>query len=477
MKRFKLTSIFALIAAIVFVSCDKDFEEINVDPNNPTAIPSHLLLPSAVRQMQNTNYSTFVGGEFAGWAQQVTKVQYNDEERYIPRESVVSSTWSNYFAIGISDAYSMSTLAEAEGNSKVMAVGLILQAYGYSILTDIYGDFRFSEAMSANEGIISPAYDPQAAVYTGILGMLDTAMTLINGEGSIDATSDILYYGDASGWEKFAASLKFRALMRISGKSDVSGDLNSLISSGKLFGSNDDEAKLIYEGSDPSANPLYESIVFGTRGEWKVNSVLVDMLQNNDDPRLSVMVGLNDADEYRGKPAGIESVPNDDYNYANVSPLGDFYLRPEAPGYFVSYAELQFLMAEAAIEGMISGSAQAYYDKGLDASFAANGILQADADAFKTQTGTPLSVVNNDALEQIGNQKWIAMFTQGIESWTEQRRTGFPVLSPAIDGNISEIPSRFTYPTIESSINGANYSAAVASQGADLLTTKVWWNK
>jgi hypothetical protein len=170
MKRFKLTSIFALIAAIVFVSCDKDFEEINVDPNNPTAIPSHLLLPSAVRQMQNTNYSTFVGGEFAGWAQQVTKVQYNDEERYIPRESVVSSTWSNYFAIGISDAYSMSTLAEAEGNSKVMAVGLILQAYGYSILTDIYGDIPFSEAMSANEGIISPAYDPQAAVYTGILG-------------------------------------------------------------------------------------------------------------------------------------------------------------------------------------------------------------------------------------------------------------------------------------------------------------------
>ena len=65
MKRFKLTIIFAFVASVIFTSCDKDFETINIDPNNPTSLPAHLLLPSAVRQFQNTNYSTFVGGDFA----------------------------------------------------------------------------------------------------------------------------------------------------------------------------------------------------------------------------------------------------------------------------------------------------------------------------------------------------------------------------------------------------------------------------
>ena len=92
MKRFKLTLIFAFIAAVILTSCTKDFDTINIDPNNPTSVPAHLLLPSTVRQFQNTSYSTFVGGEFAGWAGQLAKVQYNDEQRYIPRESVISST-------------------------------------------------------------------------------------------------------------------------------------------------------------------------------------------------------------------------------------------------------------------------------------------------------------------------------------------------------------------------------------------------
>ena len=65
MKRFKLTLIFAFIAAVILTSCTKDFDTINIDPNNPTSVPAHLLLPSTVRQFQNTSYSTFVGGEFA----------------------------------------------------------------------------------------------------------------------------------------------------------------------------------------------------------------------------------------------------------------------------------------------------------------------------------------------------------------------------------------------------------------------------
>ncbi len=475
MKRLKLTIIFTFIITMVFVSCDKDFAEINTDPNNPTAIPAHLLLPSAIRQMQNTNYSTFVAGELAGWAGQLCKVQYNDQQRYIFRESVITATWENYYFIGISDANAMYKLAVEEENNNLMGAALVLQAYGYSILSDIYGNIPMSEAMKADEGIFKPAYDNQEDVYNGIISYLDQAMALFGTGGTINATSDLIYGGNVASWNKFAASLKFRSLMRISGKTSVGSDLQALANSGYLFSDNAQEAKLDYLSSAPSANPLYESIVFGTRGEYKVNSVMIDLLTNNNDPRLPIYAQKNGDGDYRGKPSGIEGLPSPEYNYENVSAIGLFYLRPEAPGYFVSNAEIQFLLAEAAQKGLISGSAQDYYTKGIGASMEFNEVDPALAAAFMAGNIGQLPTVNDLALQQIGNEKWKAIYTQGIEAWTEQRRTGYPILEPAIDGEFNEIPSRLTYPTIEASINQENYNAAVAAQGADLLTTKLWW--
>ena len=469
MKRFKISILF-LAALLFMVSCDKDFEEINIDPNNPVLVPSHLLIPSAVRAYQNEMNSTFTGADMgACWAQHYAKVQYNSEERYIPRLGILRRVWNTFYAVGISDAEAMYVLAEAEGNDNMKAVALVLQAYGYSVLTDIYGDIPFSEAIKGNDGNFTPKYDTQQEVYTGILAMLTQANSLF-GSGTIDSTSDIMYQGDASKWKKFANSLSFRSLMRISGKVSVGADLQALVNAGNMFGSNDDEAKLVYLSADPSANPLYETVIFGSRAEYKINSQVVDRMLASNDPRLPQYAQFNDAGIYRGKPAGIINVPNDDYSYANVSPIGEFYLRPEAPGFFMSNAELHFLMAEAAHKNLITGSASAHYAAGIAASFAANevsdnGYIAANA------LNTPI------ALEQIGTQKWYALYGQGIEAWTEWRRVGYPALLPALEGDINEIPSRYTYPTTEVSINGANYDAAVASQGTDNLTTKVWWNK
>lgn len=482
MKRFKITGI--LFAALLIVtSCDKDFEEINQDPNNPTSLPSHLIIPTAVRNMQNRLNSTFVGGDMgACWSQQFAKVQYNDEARYIPRQSIISATWTTlYGGVGnsntnpttttgvLSQADAIYNLAEVEENTVMMGLALVLQAHSYSVAADMYGDVPFSEAIRGDEGIIAPAYDAQESVYNGIISMLSQAISLLDsGVGTIDSGSDILYGGDAGLWKKFAASLQFRCLMRISGKQNVSSQLQALVNSGNLFSSNAEEAKLIYLSASPSANPLYETVVFGTRGEWKVNSVIVDMMLDNNDPRLPQIAQLNDAGIYRGKPSGYSDVPNNDYNYTNVSAIGSFYLRPEAPGYYISNAQLQFLMAEAAQKGYISGSASMYYEAGITASFEANGVSDNGYISSNSLSGST-------ALQQIGTEMWKALFAQGVESWTEQRRTGYPMLSPAIEGDINHIPRRYNYPTIESSINAANYEAAVASQGADNLSTPVWW--
>jgi len=473
MKRFKIITII-FFSFLVSVSCDSDFEEINQDPNNPLAVPADLLIPGIARGAQNRSYSTFVGGDMgACWAQHFAKVQYNDEARYIPRQGVISLVWDQYYSIVIADADAMYNIAEAEGNNNMMGVALTLQAYGYSFLTDLYGDIPFTEAITADEGNIAPAYDTQADVYTGIFAMLDNAIALLGTGGAIDGTNDIIYGGDAGLWKKFASSLKFRALMRVSGKISVSNDLQALVTAGNLFASNSEDAKLVYLSANPSSNPLYESIVFGTRGEWKVNSEIIDRLDFDNDPRLAVYAGLNEDDEYRGKPSGLKDVPSDDFNYTNVSALGDFYLRPELPGFFVSYPELKFLMAEAATKGYISGNASEYYTEAITASLEYNGIAAADIASFLFTK--PLASSEPLALEQIATQNWIALFSQGVEAWNEWRRTGYPTLSVALEADLSEIPSRYNYPTSEASINRANYEAAVANQGTDNLTTPVWW--
>ncbi|MGB1204563.1 MAG: SusD/RagB family nutrient-binding outer membrane lipoprotein [Chitinophagales bacterium] len=455
--------------------CDKGFEELNTNPNEPVSVQSGLLAGDVIRVASNTIYSTFVGGDMGScWSQQFAKVQYNNEARYIPRESIIESTWKNIYIGVIEGATDIQKVAIEENNEAMQGLGLVMQAYGFSLLTDMYGSIPFSEAIQP-ENTLTPAYNTQEEVYNGVLAMLDEANTLLgSGNGAILASSDILYGGDASKWQQFANSLKFRCLMRISAKKDVSSELQEIASNRNVFGSNDDEAKLIYLGADPNANPIYETVVFGTRAEWKVNTVLVDMLTGFNDPRLPVYAQLNDAGEYRGKPSGYSVVP-DTWNFTNVSAIGAAYLEAEAPGYFMSYAELQFLMAEAAEKGYISGDAATYYNEAIYANFMSNGLSAEAYDAYIAQGNVAYS--SSNGMERIGNQKWLALFCQGVESWTEQRRTGYPVLELAIDPapGVTTIPMRYTYPDIEQSVNSDNYNTAVNAQGEDLLTTKVWW--
>ncbi len=473
MKTNKFYFLFFFVL-LLLSSCDKGFEEMNQDPNNPTEIPSDLMIPGITSTAMNQMYSTFVGGDVgACWSQQISKVQYNDEERFYPRTTVINSFWDAFYTgtdgagnTGvISDANSMYKLAQAEGNNNAMGIALVLKSFGFLVLTDVFGDIPFSEALKADEGIIAPKYDSQADVYTGVLAMLDEASGLLGTGGAINSTSDVIYGGNVVLWEKFANSLKFRALMRISGKVDVSAQLQALYNGGMMFTSNDEEAKLIYQTSQPNANPIYETIVYGTRNEFKACSTLTNLMAA--DPRLPVYFAPVGATVV-GKVPGVADVPSPAYNYTNVSAVGSFYLRPEAPGYFMSYAELEFLIAEASMKSYITGAdAATHYANGITASFAAANNTP---DAASTIASSPVSLVN------IYNQKYIALYWQGIEAWTEQRRTGYPLLQVVQDANPSvSYAKRYYYNSIEPSINATNYQAAVANQGADLLSTKVWW--
>lgn len=468
-------------AALTFSACDNGFEELNVNPNGATTVPAGLLLTDLQRVPTNTLYSTFVGGDMgACWSQQWGKVQYNDEARYVPRQTSIQGFWNSLYADGLMDAKIMHDLAEIDGNAALQAVSLTISAYYYSIITDAWGNVPFSEALKANaaDAIITPKYDSQDEIYAAILASLDQANDLYNSNaGVIDGAFDLVYQGDASKWQKFNNSLKFRLLMRVSGQMDVKNQLQELMDTRPMFTSNDDDAGVHYLSSDPNANPIFETIVNGNRAEFKVSEVLVTMLQDTNDPRLSVYAELNDADEYRGKPAGLRNLPSDDYNYTNVSAIGAKYVEAEFPGFWMTNAQLHFLMAEAAKKGFISGgdaAAEVHYNAGVMASMEYNEVGAAAASYLAS---VPYN--SNNALQQIATQEWLALFCQGFEAWTEYRRTGFPVLAPALEANpeVTSIPSRYFYPSTEQSLNATNYAAAVTAQGSDLLTTKVWWDK
>ena len=357
----------------------------------------------------------------------------------------------------------------------------MVQALAFQTLTEIFGPIPFTEALDG--GILQPVYDDEATVWQGVIDMYAQGAEMIaNGTGSIEASSDLWYGGNASQWVKLANSLRFRALMRASSVMNVGSDLQALVNSGNLMSSNADNAELDYLAVAPDANPIFELIADGNRAEYKVSELTVTTLQSTNDPRLPIYVAPAESDgEYRGKPVGYgneTTLPNEGlgYTYANISALGDYYLEATLPGVTMSYAELNFLLAEAANEGYISGglvAANQYYANGITASMDWHGL---SASAYLAQDGIALTS-QADGRTKIGTQKWLSLFGQGYEAWTEWRRTKVPALSPVPEGDpqVGQIPSRYYYPTTEPSFNKANYEAASASIGGDLLTSSLIW--
>ncbi|MGL2994221.1 SusD/RagB family nutrient-binding outer membrane lipoprotein [Flavobacterium sp. TSSA_36] len=469
----KISILFVAAIAFLSVSCDKDFETVNSDPNNPLEVPAHLLLGNIIRVNQNVIYGMQQGGDMGMcWAQHVSKVQYNDEERYIPRRGAIDGVWDNIYASVISDSKSMYVLADAEGNESLKGISLVMQANGFQILTDLFGPIPFNEVFVS--GNFKPKYDSQEVVYTGIIDMLTKADALLaSGTGTIPASSDLIYKGDVAKWRKLANSLKLKALMRISKKVNVASQVAALVAGGNLMAGNDDSANITYLVAQPDANPIYETIVFGAREEYKISSVLVEKLQSLNDSRLTVIADKNNAGSYVGNIPGEENTSN----YGGFSALGSFYLEPTLPGVILSYSQVQFYLAEAANEGLISGGvskALEYYNNGIKASFNFNGLSDDAADYIDQ----PNVIFTNQAQARIniGEQMWISLFGQGFEAWTEWRRTGYPALSPVMQAAQPAIPSRLYYNSNEISLNKDNYAAAVATlTGGDKLTTPLWW--
>jgi hypothetical protein len=432
------------------------------------------LLSSAMITTQNTLYDAQIGGDMGiCWAQQWSKVQYNTEEKYSPRRAVMNSVWNDLYVNSISECKTAYELAGKSGNTNLQAISLVLEANNFQILTDVFGPIPFNEVFIP--GKTKPVFDKEEVVYDGILNLLDQAETLFaSGTGIFKPGADFIYQGDITKWRKLGASLKLKVLMRISGKRNVSSEVNELIDSGLLMSSNNDSAQLAYTSAQPEANPIYETIVYGNRAEYKVSSVLVEELNLLNDPRLSKFAKLNNENKYVGNVPGIENPGN----YNGFSSPGEYYLSPTLPGVMLSYAQVELYLAEAALTGVISGgipTADIHYRNGISANMNTNGVSDSEITTYLDQPTLDFSTVISGK-EKIGLQMWFALYGQGIEAWTEWRRTGYPALLPVVDAQISVIPKRFYYSTDSQNFNQTNYQAAASMlNNGDTMLSKVWW--
>ncbi|HMP32624.1 MAG TPA: SusD/RagB family nutrient-binding outer membrane lipoprotein, partial [Saprospiraceae bacterium] len=227
----------------------------------------------------------------------------------------------------------------------------------------------------------------------------------------------------------------------------------------------------------------------GSFNEFRASKTLLDTLQSLNDPRLSIFFRPTPATEsaankvFIGVPNGMDDVTALTYlggsqNHSRIGPLWyEDAITPAglsiAKGVIMTYAELQFLMAEAAQKGWINASANTFYENGIKASMAYYSVTMPDG--YLSLPQIALSSNSTENLNKIGFQKWIASFYQGLEAWFDWRRTGIPALKPGVSNqNANRIPVRFIYPIIEQSLNGANRTTAVSRQGVDDINTKMW---
>lgn len=478
MRKIIKTIVATCLVSVFLLSCTKDFDTINIDPNNPAQPNTALLMSNAIRHIGNQ------GSGIAGWAkdlypQFMAEIQYTSESRF---QNKVYSYYPYYngplldlqtiINLNTDEATAGEPYVQAGGsNVNQIAVARILKAFYFLHMTDRWGRIPYFDALQGTDNL-TPKFDAQRDIYVDIFKELKEAAAQLDPASGLNG--DILFDGDIAHWEKWANSLRMVAAIHLSNVDESLASSEFAAAAGSsIIASNDDNVYFQYLGDANNQGPLYNNYI--TRTDYAVSEKVVDVLSNLDDPRLpvyaepTVMTG-----EYVGMPYGLANA-DDNLNQETVSLVGDKFTAQDYAMPITTYAQVQFMMAEAASRGWISGNAATFYTNGIEASMEQHGV--AAPASYYTQSGVAYNPAN--ALELIITQKWIANYqANGYESWADWRRTGIPTLDPGPEplSDNGEIPRRQAYSNEEAGLNEANYKDAISKQGPDEFSTRVWWD-
>jgi hypothetical protein len=522
-----------LIAGATFIAgCTKNFDEVNTNPNKTTEnlFNPNYLMSQAQFQFSQTGYDQLLFQSM--WTQSLASTfsYYSNGDKY-----VLGGSGNNYFSRTWNRGYGALTLVDEMKNlvkgkaelSNLDNCGTILRVLFMQRITDLYGDAPYSEEGQAKAGLTTPKFDKQQEIYTAMLSQLETATAALD-VAKAGPTADLFYGGDVAKWKRLGYSLMLRVAMRLTKVDPATARTYAEKAyAGGTMTSIADNAKTLADNANGNSNDNAGALLVADDfREVRWAKTLIDYMKSTNDPRVSAIAEISAgngkaANEDRATP-GINTyalqlgMPNGyDLNggstdiskapgYPGATPAANAtdapaqlgkYSRPRLQVYgdrnsaniIYTYGESELLLAEASFRGWNTGVAATHYANALAADMQTLAQLNGTAVAVVSPTDVTAYVAAHpfnpaNALQQINMEYWVhtsATFNFN-ETFANYRRSGFPVLTPVVYGGQyinGTVPRRMPYPITLPQTNGANYSAAVSSQGADNFATRVWWDK
>ncbi len=517
------------MTAISLSNCTGDFEEINTNKygysdeeltqqNNHIGSGFSTMFDNIIRTNPGWNYQlqqNLNADIFSGYMASPTPFAGNiNNQTYSLVDGWNGFIWSDAYDGNdgngvIPFAQRINDIVEASGNENSMLfiyLANTIKVMGMHRVSDIFGPIRYSKYGDYDT---TGEYDSQQTAYQTFFNELDEAIDgLENFEGNAQFVpfdkSD--FASPASDnirkWRGFANALRLRLAIRVSKVDPVLAQTEgekSLASNAGFLDAGD-----MRVGMNGFSHPLME--ISNGWGDIAMSAEMESILKGFNDPRISTYFAAPvDASlgNYKGIRQGIKIEAKS--TYGSHSLLGTYIAEPTK--IWMTQAEVYFLKAEAALRGWAgAGDAKTNYEMGVRAAFTLANLKNVEdylADTTSTPADyiDPINPANNYAypsdvkiaynevgskeeqLEQIITQKWIAMFPDGQEAWSEFRRTGYPRIFPVVVNNSGGTIDtqtqirRINFVQTEKDVNGANVDLAIGMlKGPDNGGTRLWWD-
>ena len=496
----------------------KDLTELNVNPNNISEKDANpnLLLPTVLSGAAS-KYNDLSFGDMSG------VVQYTQLDAWFGAHNDYEWTggilsWEGYYGY-LRDNELMLRRSQELGLDFHHGVSLVMRAYLFGLITDLWGDAPYTDALKADLGGAQynfPKFDRQDVIYKGIIEELKQANAILskpNGTYDVLAGADLYFNGDVSKWRRFANSLALRYYMRIADKEATFAKqgIEYILANPNefpLITSVDQEVTMGFIGSN-SGDSWPSNAIFDASGSnfrrVKMCATFVDRLQELRDPRLSVWakrveipievraseppntdkivngtrivspdvvqgISVDTDPNYVGLPASgsknpsaynLNPTPGQTSMNPHVSYLNDIYRQAKGPllkARLLAASEVAFILAEAAWKGWATPEGtKAYYDRAIHLSLESWGKA-ADYTSYMQQPG--VAFANTQA--QIMEQKWISNWSTATQAWFDYRRTGYPQLKAGPAAIRTELPLRIPYMQNEMTVNQKNAEEALS---------------
>jgi hypothetical protein len=538
-KTTKKILLAGLLTAIVAGGCKKSWLDINTNPNAPVdaSIDPSTLEGGAVL---NTATNVVTGYQFLshwlGFLNTSSGVSPNAEEQSYN----ISTGFSNAFGTILDNNFDyniMQQKADATGMTFYSGIAKIMKSLNYARMVDLYNNVPYTATFGAPANL-TPKYDDAKTIYEDLIKQIDAGITQIKAADLAAnprlAIVDKMFGASKTKWVQFANTLKLRILMHQAGRADrasyITTEIAKIVAEGSGFIGTGGSATVNPGYSQAQANPYYATYDFNSTGgeasQERANTIMVNVLKNNADPRLAgvyqadasaVPAGSAEPTPTLANPPGItgvyrggvygQSIDNATYKYqtrAYLAKVGGAVTASaatgsavglvrgwDAPIWIMTSVESLFLQAEAIQRGFLTTSvtADVALQNAIKESFIflnIGGSAAAATTSFTTWYASQATNANvsyaaaGDKLQVIAYQKYVAMTgVDELEVWNDYRKFGaayYPFITlslyPSRSSNI--LPVRLLYPTNELLYNSDNVPA-VGRKSGDQFTAKIWW--